>query len=165
MKRLTAIALTVMLSTGMSGCYSSFQIPTTELRKLQSPEGLMNDRILGDNLQKEEMLALVNRQAKDSIAVTTGKNTQVAVTTNTRVYVRSSGGRRYRITPFNFRIAGSQLVASDRDTLLPMANISASEVDLLSAGKTTGMIGLGVVTVAGVIAVIVANAGKKTFDE
>ena len=165
MKRLTAIVLPLVLCMSTSGCYTSFQIPTTELRKLQSPEGLMNDRILSDNLQKEEMQGLINRQAKDSITLTTGKNTQVAVNNNTRVYVRSSGGRRYRITPFNFRIAGSQLVASDRDTLLPMADVSASEVDLLSAGKTTGMIGLGVVTVGAVIAVIVANAGKKTFEE
>jgi hypothetical protein len=40
------------------------------------------------------------------------------------------------VTPFNFKITESQLVASDRDTLLAVDGIDAYEVDHLSTWKT-----------------------------
>lgn len=166
MKRITAIALSLALAlTSLSGCYNTYQVPTVEMRKLQSPRALMSDPVLNEQLQEPELQKLVARQAKDPVAVKTKDNKQVAVTPDTKVFVRSAGGRRYRVTPFNFRIAGSQLVASDRDTLLPLATISANEVDLLSTGKTAGLIAVGVGAVAGVIVAIVASSGQKTFSE
>ncbi|MBT8493155.1 MAG: PilZ domain-containing protein, partial [Deltaproteobacteria bacterium] len=43
------------------------------------------------------------------------------------VYVRSVGGRRYPITAFNFKMTRSQLVASDRDTLLALGELESYE--------------------------------------
>jgi len=39
---------------------------------------------------------------------------------DTRLAVRSEGGRKYPVTPFNFSVTQTQLVASDRDTLLAL---------------------------------------------
>ncbi len=166
MKRFTAHALVgVFACLAAGGCYNTYVVPTLEFRRLQSPEALMSDRILQDKIDKEEVKKLIDRPTKQAVTVKTSDGKQVAVVTETKIFVRSTGGRRYRVTPFNFRIAGTQLVASDRDTLMPLANIKANEVDLLSTGKTAGIIAVGVGAVAGVIAAIVASSGNKTFDD
>lgn len=165
MKRLTALVLIGMLGCGLGGCYNTYVVPTIELRRLQSPEALMNDQVLQDKIDVEEVKKLVNRAAKDPVAVTTEAGPKVAVMPETKIFVRSMGGRRYRVTPFNFRIAGSQLVASDRDTLMPLASIKTNEIDLLSTGKTAGIIAVGVGAVAGVIAAIVSSSGQKSFSD
>jgi len=166
MKKFAGHALICILgSLALSGCYNSYVVPTLEFRRLQSPEALMSDRILHDKVDKEEVRKLIERPDKQAVTVTTASGQKVAVVTQTKIFVRSTGGRRYRITPFNFRIAGTQLVASDRDTLMPLASIQANEVDLLSAGKTAGIIAVGVGAVAGVIAAIVASSGKQTFQD
>ncbi len=166
MKSFTAHALVGVLACwALSGCYNTYVVPTLEFRRLQSPEALMSDRILQDKIDKEEVKKLIDRTGKQVVTVKTSDGKQVGVGNQTKIFVRSTGGRRYRVTPFNFRIAGTQLVASDRDTLMPMASIKANEVDLLSTGKTAGIIAVGVGAVAGVIAAIVASSGQKTFDE
>jgi len=77
--------------------------------------------------------------------------------------VRTDGGRRYQLTPFNFSMSSSQLVASDRDTLLPLANLKSYEVDLLSTGKTASVIAAGVLGAGAFIAAIIATSGSKSF--
>jgi hypothetical protein len=62
-------------------------------------------------------------------------------------------------------MASSQLVASDRDTLVPLNDLASYEVDLFSTGKTVGIISAGVVAAVGVIVVIVITAGKKSNFE
>lgn len=165
MNRLTALVLIGLLSCTLGGCYNTYVVPTIEFRRLQSPEALMSDRVLQDKVDVEEVKKLVNRSAKTPVTIKTEAGAQVAVAPETKVFVRSMGGRRYRVTPFNFRIAGTQLVASDRDTLMPLASIQTNEIDLLSTGKTAGIIAVGVGAVAGVIAAIIATAGQKSFAE
>ncbi len=164
MKRFTVLTLVgIFACLSLSGCYNTYVVPTLEFRRLQSPEALMSDRVLQDKIDDEEVKKLIERPTKQPVTVKTEGGTQVAVVTQTKIFVRSTGGRRYRVTPFNFRIAGTQLVASDRDTLMPLADIQANEIDLLSSGKTAGIIAVGVGAVAGVIAAIVASSGSQTF--
>ncbi len=157
------VALGLVTCFGMTGCYNTYIVPSEEFRKLQSPAAVRQDAKLAETLKEEESKALLSRRGNEAVAVSTVDSKQVGVTRDTRIYVRSQGGRRYQVTPFNFSMYSSQLVASDRDTLVPLANLQSYEVDLLSTGKTAGVIVAGVAVAAGFIAVIVATAGSKTF--
>jgi hypothetical protein len=157
------VALGLVACFGMTGCYNTYTVPSEEFRKLQSPAAVRQDAKLAESLKEEEAKALLSRRGNEAVAVSTVDSKQVGVTRDTRIYVRSQGGRRYQVTPFNFSMYSSQLVASDRDTLVPLANLQSYEVDLLSTGKTAGVIVAGVAVAAGFIAVIVATAGSKTF--
>jgi hypothetical protein len=157
-----AIVVIIAMLAPLGGCYNTYQVPKMEFRKLQARNAAGTDRWLNKELKSEEMQKLMNRSGDDPVAVKTTKQQLVAVTRSTKTFVRSSGGRRYQITPFNFSMNSSQLVASDRDTLLPIAELQSYEVDLLSNGKTIGIISVGVAAAAGFIAVIVLTAGEAS---
>jgi len=163
--RAIAILAILAIVAPLAGCYNTYVVPSVEFRKLQSRQAAGADRVLGDSLKEGEMTRLVRRGGNDPVVVKTTKGKSVAVTRNTKTFVKSRGGRRYQVTPFNFSMNSSQLVASDRDTLLPIAELSAYEVDLLSNGKTIGVISVGVAAAVGFIAAIIATAGEKTFAE
>lgn len=125
----------------VSGCYSTYQVPREEFAKLQRSE---------DTSPLE--------------VVQTGDGEGVEVDRDTNIYVRSVGGRRYQVTPFNFKMTQSQLVASDRDTLLRLDEIDDYEVDHLSVGWTTTIVALGAAAAAGLIVAIIATSGDKTLS-
>lgn len=137
MKR--AIALTVVLSFLSLGCYNTYVIPRSELSKLQSSE-------------------------TNSMTVKDKAGNNVVVKDDTRLFVRSAkGGKRYPITPFNFKMTESQLVASDRDYILDLNSVrDDAEVDHVSTWKTTLLISAGAAVVAGLIVVTVLTAGSKS---
>ena len=163
-KGLALLTLTALL-VGLPGCYNTYQVPSIEFRKLQSRQALSQDRRLAEKLKDAEARKkLFTRSANDPVTVKTMKNKLVAVTRTTKIFARSQGGRRYQVTPFNFSMYSSQLVASDRDTLLPLSTLKSYEVDLLSTGKTAGMITGGVVAAAALIAYIYATSGKSSFQ-
>lgn len=119
-----------------SGCFNTYRVSPDEFRKLQTSEQ-------------------VPRTIKSK------GNTDVVVEETTNVYVRSEGGRRYPITPFNFKMTGSQLVASDRDTLLSLGEIAEYEVDHLSTPLTVGIISAAVVLAGGLIAFTLVTAEEN----
>ncbi|MBM4370869.1 MAG: hypothetical protein FJ098_04400, partial [Deltaproteobacteria bacterium] len=82
-----------------------------------------------------------------------------------RLFVRDLDGRRYRVTPYNFRIINQQLVASDRDYIFMMNQLKPkAEVELLSTWKTVGLVSLGAAAVTGLILATVLTAGRKSFQ-
>jgi len=101
----------------------------------------------------------------DSVTISDEGGTAVAVDESTKIYVRSIGGRRYPVTAFNFDLTDTQLVASDRDTLLMLDGLASYEVDHVSTWKTVGLVGGITAALAGVILGIVLTSGKKTFDD
>ena len=127
-----AIAL-AFFATAASGCFNTYRVPADEFRKLQTAEE-------------------VPRTIKSK------GSTDVLVEETTNIYVRSEGGRRYPITPFNFKMTGSQLVASDRDTLLSLGEIAEYEVDHLSTPLTVGIISAAVVLAGGLITFTLVTA-------
>ena len=86
---------------------------------------------------------------------------EIVVERGTNVFVRSVGGRRYQLTPFNFKLTRSQLVASDRDTLLMKSEIDEYEVDLLSTPLTVVLISAGVAVAGGLIALAVVQSQQN----
>ena len=121
-----------MLALG-SGCFNTYRFTPTEFKKLQST-------------------------LKVPQTVVSKKGRQVVVERTTPIFVRSTGGRRYRITPFNFKMTRTQLVASDRDYLLSIGEIKSYEVDLLSTPLTVLLISLGVALAGGLIVGAVLQA-------
>jgi len=132
---LTAISFSLV---SLTGCFNTYHVTPEEFAKLQVPE-----------------------EVPASVATTDGG--KVLVDRETNIYVRSVGGRRYPVTPFNFKMSSSQLVASDRDTLMPLNDVGSYEVDLFNETNTIILISVGVLAVAGLIVVTAISAGTKTF--
>lgn len=134
------ITLVTFLASALTGCFNTYRVSPEEFAKLQA-----SDEIL--------------------LAVDTASGEKVLVDRDTNIFVRSVGGRRYPVTPYNFKMTSSQLVASDRDTLLALGEIDKYEVDLFSDTQTIILIAAGVAAVAGLIVITAVTAGSKSFDQ
>ena len=157
------MALLTLAAATLSGCYNTYRVPADEFRKLQAAGAVIEDQKLAAVISPEEVSALEKRGENDLVSVTDDKNEKVGVNRDTRLFVRSEGGRRYQVTAFNFSMASSQLVASDRDYLLPLSDVKSFEVDHLSTGKTVAMVSAGVILATGLIVGIVVASGKASY--
>lgn len=134
----TVLTLVAFSAATVSGCFNTYTVSQDEFATLQvSPEG--------------------------QATVTDEDGNELLVESETALFVRSEGGKRYAVTPFNFKMTPSQLVASDRDTLLSLGEIDSYEVDLFNTGFTVLWIALGVAAVGGIIAATVVTAGEKSL--
>jgi hypothetical protein len=137
MKRVVAAVLVV--STFGLGCYNTYTVPRSQLGNLQE----------------------VPEAGQATVKDTDGKD--IVVKEDTRLFVRSQGGKRYPITPFNFKMTESQLVASDRAYILDVNSLKDNaEVDHMSTWKTALWIAGGVAlagTLIGLIAWASATSG------
>jgi hypothetical protein len=136
-RRLVAFSTAVAFAVVATGCYNTYSFKREEFAKLQWSDTPV------------------------AVVMSKGGN-DVAVDSNTSLYVRSWGGRRYPISAFNFKLTESQLVASDRDTLLMVNELESYEVDHLSTWKTVLLITAGAAAVAGIIVGVFASADDKT---
>ena len=137
MKRLIAVLL--LVSFAPVACYNTYYISRDELKKLEHSD-------------------------KPTVVVKDIQGKNVQVNENTRLFVRSVGGKRYRLTPFNFKITQHQLVASDRDYILQLQALKdKAEIDVPSWWKNGLLIGTGVLAIAGLIVAVVMTSGSKTL--
>ncbi len=134
------ITAATFLASALTGCFNTYRVTPEEFAKLQASEEV-------------------------PLAVDTVGGEKVLVDRDTNIFVRSVGGRRYPVTPFNFKMTSSQLVASDRDTLLALGEIDKYEVDLFSDTQTIILISAGVAAVAGLIVITAITAGSKSFEQ
>jgi len=114
---------------------------------------------------KPETFAGLQRSDATTQTVADNGGETVQVSDDTKLFVRSEGGRRYQVTPFNFKMTKSQLVASDRDYILMLDELKSYEVDKLSTWKTVGLISLGVAAVGGFITAMAVMYGSKSIGE
>ena len=139
-RRLRISALLTLLTFGATGCYNTY------------------------HLERDDFVQLQRAEEDQDAVVKTREGASLRVTTDTPLYVRSDGGRRYPITPYNFLVSSSQLVAPDRDYILMVDQLESYEVDVPSTGKTIALIGAGVAAVTGLIIGVIATSGKKSFQ-
>ena len=136
------VASMLVMSLLSLGCYNTYLVPRSELATLQE----------------------VPESGQATVRDTRGN--EVVVKDDTRLFVRSTGGKRYPITPFNFRLSESQLVASDRDYILDVNGLQEqAEVDQMSKWKTGLWIAGGVAvfaTIVGLIAWASATSGGSS---
>lgn len=117
-------------------------------------------------ISREQLMELQVAEKGDREVVKSVEGEEVVVERDTRVAVRSEGGRKYPITPFNFSVTQTQLVASDRDTLLALDELrDEAEVQHLSTWKTVGLISLGVAAAAGLVIGLVVTSGEKSLGD
>ena len=135
---LVSLTLFTFLVVSTTGCFNTYVVPQVEFRKLQTAD-----------------------QAPRT--VTDVEGVELLVESETNLFARSVGGKRYPVTAYNFKMTQSQLVASDRDTLLAIPEIDSFEVDLFNTGMTVLWISLGVAAVGGIIAATVVTAGDKNL--
>ena len=139
MKKL--VALLVLLSFASFACYNTYQVGIDTMKQLQTADG-GNAKVV---------------ESKE------GKN--IEVTRSTRLFVRDVDSKRYMITPYNFKLTNSQLVASDRDYIFMLNQIrTKGEVELLSTAKTVLLISGAALAVAGVIVAVIYTAGTGSFE-
>lgn len=135
MKKLVGVVLLVIFAP--VACYNTYYINRSELEKLE----------------RSDKTAVVVKDSK-------GRNIQVRETS--RLFVRSKGGKRYQLTPFNFKLTKQQLVASDRDYILDVNGLkSGGEIDTPSIWKNALLISGGVGIVAGLILLVILTSGSK----
>ena len=133
----TAAALTILLFTiTTTGCFNTYRFTQEEFAKVQRPDEV-------------------------PMVIETEANEDVVIDRDTKLYVRSNGGRRYTITAFNFKLTKSQLVASDRDTLLMTSDLQSYEADFLSEWQTALVVIAGVAALGGVVGLVVYSAQDK----
>jgi len=136
--RLRFVSVLAILSFMSFACHSTYLVNPDQFARLQ--------RAGETPVQKVESIS----------------GAELEVTSDSKIFVRSTGGRRYPITPFNFMMTGSQLVAPDRDYILMTDGIGSYEVDVPNANKTIMLIGAGVLAVGGAIGLIIFTQGQKT---
>lgn len=113
-KLITAVLLGCFCATA---CYNSFTINNDELKKLQA----------GNDAEYIQIAA----ESGETIEVS-GGNPLTVITSDTS---------EYHITPFNFILSETQLVAPDYDLLLASDQLVNAEVKEISYGKTFGLVG------------------------
>lgn len=138
--RLRFVSVFATLSFLSFACHSTYMVEQEQFAKLQ--------RAGETPVQKLESLS----------------GSELEVTSDSKIFVRSTGGRRYPITPFNFFMTGNQLVAPDRDYILMTSGIGSYEVDVPNANKTIMLIGAGVLAVGGAITFLVLSTGEKSVQ-
>ncbi len=138
--RLVALFTVLVFGMTATGCFNTYHFEREEFAKLQRSDDI-------------------------PMVLKSKGGANVAIDRNTALYVRSVGGRRYPVSPFNFKLTDSQLVASDRDTLLMTNELQSYEADHLSTWQTVLLIAGGAAAVAGIIVGVVVSAGDKTSFE
>lgn len=133
---MTLITLVAFAGATLGGCFNTYRFQPEEFAKLQRADDI-------------------------PVTVKSKGGDEILVERETGLYVRSTGGRRYPITAYNFKMTASQLVASDRDTLLSLGEIESYEVDLLSTWKTVLLITAGVAVASGLIVFTVVSADEE----
>ena len=131
---LTAMAF---LAASTSGCFVHYHVSQEEFSKVSS-----------------------GAQAPQTLASSQGE--ELEITGSSRLAVQSTGGREYLVTPYNFELTGSQLVAGDRDTLLRLDEIDDFEVQTLNIPAIVALSVLAAQILAGAIAITVVTAGTSS---
>lgn len=137
------MAAFVAISFCNVACFNSYTISTTELEKLQTGFEAEEVEVLTEGCSGSAALEGDTRiaQADDAIATPAPAGCEaVSVSLSNTISVVTTDGASYRVTPFNFTLGRTQLVAPDYDLLLPRSALAGAEVQEFSTGKTIGLI-------------------------
>lgn len=125
------------------GCYNTYSVSLQELGKAQETAG-----------------------RSSAVKLKTETDEEVVVTESSKIGVTDAEGTYHAISPFNFTLTSSQLVAPDEDFLIPVSAIKTGNVKVVSGSKTTWLVVGAVVALVGAGAAIALTAEpKKDFGE
>ena len=116
------------------GCYNTYTVSLDELRNIQESDG----------------------ESFKSINTTEGG--QLTVTENSRVGIVDNTGSYRPISPFNFTIGNTQLVAPDDDLLIATAQIQEANIKIIDPTNTLLVVGGSLLAVVGAAAAMILLA-------
>ena len=121
------------------GCYNTYSVSLEELAKAQETAG-----------------------KSSAVKLKTAADEEVVVTESSKIGVTDTDGAYHAISPFNFTLTSSQLVAPDEDFLIPVSAIQTGNVKVVSGSKTAWLVAGAIVALVGAGAVIAFTAEEKT---
>ena len=116
-------------------CYNAYYLTTDELEQLQS----------GNIAPRVEI---------------NSSEGPVTVRATTPIVVETNSGEQYSVSPFNFILSDSQLVAPDYDLLLARDQVNGGRVYEYSRGKTIALITTSIIAAGASFAAISILAGS-----
>ncbi len=142
MVRKSLAVMMIVVMVGQFGCYNTYRISLEEMQKAQ----------YGGDL--------------NAVAVSTEEGTEIVVSEDTKIGVTTRGGDYWAVSPFNFTLDKSRLIAPDEDLMLDSAEIETGNVKQVSAGKTVGLVlgGLAVV-IAGGLAISLTATEERAYSQ
>ena len=136
LRKMTALALVgVMLA--QYGCYNTYNVSLTEMKKAQ----------YGGDIS--------------AVQVSTEGGEDIVVSEDTKIGVTSRSGEYFAISPFNFTLDDTRLIAPGEGFLLSTKQIETGNVKQVSTGKTVGLVLGGLLAVIGGAFGIINTAGEK----
>ena len=85
----------------------------------------------------------------------------MSVNTASPIRVLDKEGNKYRVTPFNFAVTDTQVVAPDYGLLLPIGEVEGAEIQTFSGLKTGLMIGGGALLAVGGFVLLALTAPEE----
>jgi len=136
-KLVRLVAPIVLIAFFQLGCYAKYRISISELEELQS--GSMQETVT------------VNSDAGP-----------VVVRGTTPIEVHTTTGVRHSVTPFNFSVTDTQLVAPDYNLLIVRDNLDHARVSEFKRGRTVALIVGSVLLAGGGFALMSILAGNES---
>jgi hypothetical protein len=179
----TAAALCVLVCFTQVACYNKYTISPAQLAKLEASAEQKNSvavvvdncdvgkttRLMGESVEVVAegegatdggAAAAKEAPAQENIDPQTGCPT-VSVNTASPIRVLDKEGNKYRVTPFNFAVTDTQVVAPDYGLLLPIGEVEGAEIQTFSGLKTGLMIGGGALLAVGGFVLLALTAPEE----
>ena len=134
---LRLVAGLVALTAVQTACYNRYNISTDELTNLDSSH-IARSVVVKDNA---------------------GMDIAVSATTPIKVQTAAS---EFSVSPFNFALTESQLVAPDYDLLLSREDVTGAVVSEFNPAKTWSLAAGGLLAAVGAFVLIGANSGSSS---
>jgi len=134
---LRLIAALVALTAVQTACFNSYTISTDELSNLDSSH------------------------IARSVVVKDDSGMDVTVSATTPIKVQTAA-RQFSVSPFNFALTESQLVAPDYDLLLSREDVTGAVVSEFNPTKTWTLAAGGLLAAVGTFVLIGASSGSST---
>ncbi|MFT4703840.1 MAG: hypothetical protein ACI81R_001533 [Bradymonadia bacterium] len=133
---LRLISPLVVIAFLQLACYKSYTITTDELEQLQS-----------SNIAESVTLPTADGEVEVSVA--------------TPITLQIADGENHRLSPFNFTMNESNLIAPDYNLLVTRSNIEGARVQQFSKGRTIALIVGSIVAAGGLFAVVTLTAPEE----
>lgn len=178
------VALLLVATLTQIGCYNTYRIDKTELRKLESsverveivevladcPEGSQAYRILEVDGSRWAQAGQGSRATATDAngqveAIDLRGCTLVPVSTVNALTLITTDGSRQRVTPFNFVMDDIQLVSPEYNVLIQIDQVDGAEVREFSTWKTVATIaGVSLATIGTFVGISLLAPDEQPFN-
>ena len=138
LSKCTAVLMTVLM-VAQVGCYNTYNVSLDELSKADE-RGL---------------------KSGGAVKVKAASGEEIVVSRNTKIGITDRTGKYFPVSPFNFTLSRTQLIAPDEDLLISVPDIATGNVKQVSGGKTALLVAGGVLAIMGAAAWVTFTAEEE----